>query len=102
MWGSGPAGGVRRIGMSVALVAVPDAVVIAVDTEARSSAGRHAGEGHGATVVRGEGPQRGLGDRRQRASIAPEQARSDIGEASLDALDLGLGDEIAFSGVRAL
>ena len=88
--------------MSGSLVAVPEAVPVAVYADTLSGAWRRAGVRHGATGVRGRNPQRRVVDGRQRAPIAREQARSDVHEAGLDVEALGLGDEIALPRVRAL
>jgi len=50
--------------MSISLTAIPDAVAIAVDSEALSRATRHAGICHRATAVRGQELKRRVGDGR--------------------------------------
>ena len=64
---SRPAVRVGRIGVGVALVAVPDAIAVAVDTDPLAGAGRDAGEGHGPEP--GEQAQRGVPDRRDGAVL---------------------------------
>jgi len=87
--------------MSVALVAVPGAVPVAVHADALSGAGRHAGVGHGVAGVGGQRPQRRGGDGRLPTPISCERARSQVQEAGLLAVDPGLGDEIALPRVSA-
>src|SRR3954469_7092205 len=86
--------------MSAPLVAVPEAVPIAVHADAFSGTGRHAGVRHGA--VRGERPQRRVGDGRLSAPIFREQARSHVEEAGFVVVDPGFGDEIALPRIRPL
>src|SRR5436309_14943213 len=98
--GSRPAVRIRRIGMSVSLVAIPDAVPIAVHADALAGAGRHAGIRHG--EFPGQRPQRRVGDGRLPAPVGHEQARSHVEEAGLVVVDPGLGDEIALPRLRPL
>ena len=53
---------IRRVAPGQELVAVPEAVPVAVDADAHAGAGRHAGVRHGVARVRGQGPQRRLLD----------------------------------------
>src|SRR4028119_650871 len=74
--GLGPTGRIRRIGPSVSLVAVPEAIPVTIYADALSGAGWHAGVGHGATA--GQGPQRrGAGRRR----AAPRRRAAAAGRA---------------------
>src|SRR5262249_37717028 len=69
-----------RAAMIVVLVAVEDAVLVAIDADAHPRARRRAGVGQLAVFLQGALPQAGVGDRRIAPSVADEQARSNVVE----------------------
>src|SRR3954449_9805069 len=64
----------------VVLVAVEDAILVAIDADAHPRARRRAGVGQLAASPRGGLPQAGIGDRRVVPPVADEQARSGVVE----------------------
>src|SRR5262245_40894758 len=83
------AGRIARVGVRQALVAIPEAIAIAIDADALAGAERYTGVRHRVAAA-GLALQRRIGDRRLRAAIGPEHPRAHVEEPGLDAEQLGL------------
>src|SRR3954451_16858831 len=66
----------------VVLVAVEDAILVAIDADAHPRARRRAGVGQLAASLRGALAQAGVGDRRVVPPVAAEQPRGDVVEVA--------------------
>src|SRR4051812_38547956 len=71
---------------TVILVAVEDAILVAIDADAHPRAGRRAGVGQLAVFLQGTLPQAGIGDRRVAPPVTDEEARCDVVEVTLFAM----------------